>query len=526
MSYLDEFNKRFSLAKQRKTNWVSILEEAYGLFLPNRQTMNQQVAGQEKQYNLFDTTGVNALQQFSNTLKQSIVPSHQEWATLKPSPKLEMEVSLGLANKSELDELSRMLGVLGKGMFQYIWQSNFDVAVHEAIQDMAISTGAMLILDTGKASSPLRFVSVPANQLYIEPCSDGVVKTVFREHKVTVRELYGMFPHAERDHNIDSMLVSNPAQEVDVIEGTLWQEEEQLYKYCVHIKAAERKMFYESYYEVSPWVIFRSNVAPDEVFGRGAGIQSLPAMRVLNKMTEQNLYNNDMAINPPLVVDVCATGLDISNVNVNPNSILPYSSAEGMSGQPYSYLQTGASFNVGMQGTAEYRSQIMEAFHLANLGDLDGSGRTATEITIRNNKAIAQQAAMFGRLQTELVNQIVKRVYFILSNYDENFPKAFSLDSKAIEIVASSPLARVQDMQDLEGTMQFLNLAMSLGEMGQTMFASNVDVSQLGNFIATKMGVPAQLMLSVEQRNELAQQVNQVVQNRALQQPEVNNNVQ
>ena len=41
-------------------------------------------------------------------------------------------------------------------MFYYIWGSNFDNAVNEAMQDMCVSTGALMIKETGNLNDPDR----------------------------------------------------------------------------------------------------------------------------------------------------------------------------------------------------------------------------------------------------------------------------------------------------------------------------------------------------------------------------------
>lgn len=500
----DEFLKRFKAAKQRRENWNDLLTEAYDLYLPDRQTIVERSVGQKRKTNLFDNTGVNALQEFANAVKQSLLPSHREWAQLKPSPRIEAEVALGMANVSEKDELARALGVLNKSLFQYIWDSNFDTATHEAIQDMGVSTGALLVLDSGKASKPLNFVSVPSSQLYPEAGANGTIETVFREHKIPARDIYTVFHKADADKNIDQLVRSNGSECVEVIEGTLYNSDKEIYEYVVYIKAADRSIFFEDIYEISPWVIFRSNVAPDEVLGRGPAIDSLPAMRTLNKLSMQLLYGNDMAINPPLVVNYGAGGLDIGNVNINPGSILPSDTSGLASGAPYQYLQTGANFNVGIMGKEDLQQQVVKPFAINHLGSAETVNMSATEAQIRNTQALSQQAAMFGRLNAELVQKLIKRCYYVVSLYDSTFTKDL-LTNPAMEVVASSPLARVQDQSDLDGVMQFLNLSMGLGEMGQAMFASTVDVNQLGVFLANKMGIPANLMLSDAQRKQLQQ---------------------
>ncbi len=508
MKYSDKhFDKRLSEAKQRKSNWDSHLRDAYDLFLPNRQTIDKQPVGSKRNINLFDGTGVNSLQEYANNLKQMLLPSNSIWAELQPGVQFDMDLELGNITQDDIDETSRLLSLVNKAMFRFIWSSNFDHAVHESIQDMAISTGAMMILDTGDAKQPLNFVSVPFNEFFLE--SD---RNVFREHKMPVRELYESFPHAKQDEEIDRILAENPNKEIELCEATIWNSKTKEYDYEVRVKGAKRELFFTDTYEASPWVVFRANLTPGEVMGRGPALNALGDMKSLNKLAYQMLANNDMAINPPLIVNAAAGGLDIGNVNVSPGAVLPVFEDFNGSGQPYSYLQTNASFQAGYNGKQELVNQVERAFQLPQLGSLNDGARSATEVSIRNAQALSQQAAVFGRLNTELVQKIVKRVYSILKNYSEVVVSGIDIDGGIAKIEASSPLAKVQKQKEMEATLNFMNLAMGMGEPGQAMLATTINMNEIGNFLADSMGVPAALKLSLKEREKMQQQMQQAAQ--------------
>lgn len=492
------FQRRLNDAKARKANWDNLLDQCYDLFLPDRQTIYTEEKGNDRRINLFDSTGCNALQEFANNLKQMLLPSNEVWGELKPGMDLDVLKESGAIDKDQFDEVGRNLSIANKILFRYIWQSNFDQSVHESIQDMAISTGAMMITDTGDPSNPLNFESIPANEFYLE--SD---KNVFREHKVFARDIYELFPRAEKDSEIDKVIKDNPNEKLDLCELTEWIFKDKNYRYTVYVKKAERKKFFEATYQESPWVVFRANVSPGEIMGRGPAIKSLPDMRTLNQLSAQMLRNNDMAVNPPLITNETAGGLDISNININPGSILP-TAPDMTSGnqRPYEYLQTGASFQNGLMSIDQYQKSIERAFQLPQLGDIDRGAKTATEISIRNAQALSQQAALFGRLNTELVQKIVKRCYSIVKNYNELLPNDLELNGNRISIVSSSPLSKVQKQKDTESTLNFLNLAMSMGEPGQAMLATTLKVGEIGTYLADSMGVPVDLKLSEDEKKQ------------------------
>ena len=520
------FKKRFTKAKATRQLWNSTLEEAYDLFLPNRQTQRNQSPGEQRFTRLYNSTGVHSLQEFVNNLKQSLLPSYQQWAEVKPSGKIEAEVEMGQATQDDVDELARQMDIVIRVVFRYIWASNFDQSAHESLQDAAVSTGAMLLLDNDDKRDPLNFLPIPMSELIIEGNGKGGIGGVFREHAPKARDIKALFPKAKDDQEIEELALSNPDKEVAVIEGTLWNHESKVWDYEVYIELAGRKIFFTDIYKVSPWIIFRLGVAPGETMGRGPAINALPTMRVLNKLVSQLIYNNDMANSPPAMMDTNASLLDVSNVSLTPQSILPVQYSFDGQMSAFKYLETKANFNVGAGMKAEYQQEIRNMFSLPMLGAVTDPTKSATEMNIRNQQALSQQAAMFGRLQQEMVSAIIARAYYILASYDI-VPKELEIGGEVANVKATSPLARVQDAADVEGTMRFIQTAMSFGESGMAMLATTINSDKLGPYLADKMGVPANLKLDDKERKDAKEQMTNAMaqQQQAMQQQQGGGNV-
>lgn len=499
MGAIKSFQDRFSKAKSNKQNWQSQLDDAYDMFCPNRNDIATQSRGNRRMTNLYDSVGVEALQEFSNNVKTNLLPSSQKWSVIKVGSAIEAEVMKGIVTRDNRDEVARQLEILSGVIFSYIWNSNFDQASHEAIQDMAISLGALLCLDTGNPDKPISFTAVSVNQLYPEHSSTGSIETVFREHQVYVRDLPVHFPKATVTLDIA------PDKLVTVVEGTLYNHKKDEYEYKVYIKENPDSFYYEDVYKVSPWILFRWSVSSGEVWGRGPAINALPTMNILNKLVAQLIYNNDMAITPPLIVDTSNSLLDIGSIAITPNSILPTKNKYNSGDASFKYLETGANFNVGENMRQQYHQQIQKMFHLHQIGSMQDSTKSATEINLRNQLAMSQQSAAFGRLQTELVTKIIRRVHYILSTYGIT-PSDIKIDDVVAKVEATGPLSRVQDQADVQALLNFMNTGMQMGESGMAMIASAIDTSKIGRYLATKSGVPAELLLSEEQQQVLAQQ--------------------
>ena len=100
-------------------------------------------------------------------------------------------------------------------------------------------------------------------------------------------------------------------------------------------------------------------------------------------------------------------------------------------------------------------SELQNAIKLAMFNDLrDPAGpvRTATEIAIESRELAKRIGSAFGRLQTEILIPILKRVVSILIRRGLITP--IELDGRDVEIKFTSPLARAQDSEDILAVQQ------------------------------------------------------------------------
>jgi len=130
---------------------------------------------------------------------------------------------------------------------------------------------------------------------------------------------------------------------------------------------------------------------------------------------------------------------------------------------------------------------------------------------VQRIKELAQDSgAAFGRLYDEWIVPIFKATLAILQQQkiipsDLDIPIA-SLNFK---IQVTSPLARIQDIQDLEGVIQYLNITKDT--MGEETAEVAVKMEELNGWIAKRLGVPMRFIRNEEEREEVKQQFAEIV---------------
>lgn len=502
------FLARFNKAKGLRDEWQGILTDTYDLFLPNRGAFSSNRAN-NKSVKVFDDTGAQALQMFVNQLKNKLLPTQQRWCKLVPSGRAKVGVMNGEIDPQDEKEFQITLDKVTDIMFNYIWSSNFDLAVLESLQDMSVSTGAIMCQDTGDASRPLNYVAVPCDQLVIEESPSGKIQNVWREWSIKAEEIPSLWKDYTEDEELQRIIQDKPTQKVKIIEGTVYNYTTEVYDYLVFCDKARCKFIYESKYHVSPWIIYRWGKGSNETWGRGVAMNNLALMSQLNRLVHDLNKNNSMAINPPAIINSGAF-TNPMKIRIAPNErIITKPDIAGNNGMPVNYLSNGCNFNLGIGMRSELQQQIREAFYLDFFGGVNDPVRSATEISIRNQQMLEQQTGAFSRLKQELIDPLIIRTYYVLKR--NGLVPDIGFEHGVMEVMATSPLAQVQDMQDVQAVQQFFATMMGFGEQGMALAAATLKVGDLGSYYAKKFGVPAELLLDERERNKMMQQAQQAM---------------
>ena len=126
------------------------------------------------------------------------------------------------------------------------------------------------------------------------------------------------------------------------------------------------------------------------------------------------------------------------------------------------------------------------------------SARSATEVNARMQELASNMGSAFGRLITEAMIPIVSRTLDVMDQ-ENIIDLPLKVDGRQIKVVPISPLAKAQANDELGSVLQFAQLAAQSGPAGQVA----LNQTELINFVADRLGVPARLMNTEEQRAEL-----------------------
>ena len=487
--------KRFGKAKERRELWRSLLQEAYDFALPQKETFNFHSPGQKKNRHLYDSTAVSGVRTYAARIQSAHTPPWKQWFNF---------VAGTDTPKDDRDSLNAKLEESTDIFFNHLDESDYSNQSTESDQDLAISTGAMFFEEGNELEGePLfKFTSIPLAQLYLE-AGEGAKNTGWREHEVPARNVPLMWPTGDYGKDLQDKIDKSPDEKVKIINGVL-KSDGQWHQVVVY--EPKKQLIFTQSYTTSPLIIYRTNVVPGEVYGRGPVIDVLADIRTANKVKEYILKNG--ALQMTGVYTAISDGTwNPHTVRIAPGSIIPVgsNSNQNPSIQP---LENSGRLDVGQIILEDLQANINQALFANPMGDIDDPVRSATENMLRTQEMLRTSGASFGRLNTEKIKPIVERGVEILAS-NGRLPN-MKVDGKEISIRMQSPLAKAEEQEEFQA---FQVWWAQMQTLPQEAVALGAKIENIPNWTAEKLGLPvADLVRSEEEIKEAAQQVTQMAQ--------------
>jgi len=194
------------------------------------------------------------------------------------------------------------------------------------------------------------------------------------------------------------------------------------------------------------------------------------------------------------------------NLNISPGIVIPVGS-NNSSNPSIQRLDTGSNLQLAQFQINEMQMSIKKAL-FNDLRDPTGAVRSATEVAIESRELAKRIGSAFGRLQTEVLIPIIKRVAAILTRRGIITP--VELDGRQVAIKFMSPLARAQDGEDILNVQQAVQFVLQTAGPDQAKIGFKLE--DFGTWVADKTGMPAELVRSQAEKQAVIQAGAQVAQ--------------
>ena len=495
-----------------RTQWQEIADHSVG----RRDFITEREPGRQRMVMIYDTTAKDAGNLLSAALHSLLTNPQSRWHDLRFEDDALNDIDEAVL---WLDTVKRRLeNAFGKP------GAGFATQIAEVYQDLVQFGSAFLFVEDDPGFGP-KFSARPLSEMSIDVDSTGRVKSVFREFKLkhwqavhdfgeevipNIAKAAAKGPNTESTfiHHVRKREVTLPGK-IDA-SGMAWES--------IYISTQEKDIISEGGFHENPYLVARWAVDAGEIYGRGPGNDSLPDQKMLNAIWRTFIRNIEKAADPPLLVENDGV-MPGSQISVTPSAQIVVQS-DGNT-DPVRYLESRAQLNLSAELIETRSSKIQKAYHSEIIQAFQDPRMTATQVIELARLAQRQLSPVLGRMQEDLLNPLIDRVYGILSRRrDFPAPPEF-LQGSDLRVDYVSPVARAQKASESQAILDSFAAAQAVAQVDPSVM-DNVDLDEAIRTIFEGNGTPVKVIRPradvVEIRRTQAKIMEEQRQAQALQQ--------
>ena len=205
--------------------------------------------------------------------------------------------------------------------------------------------------------------------------------------------------------------------------------------------------------------------------------------------------------------------LNPQTVGIAPGAIIPVARNDGPTGPSLKPLPRTGDTNLSQLVINDLRMNVKKIMLDESLPPDNMSARSTTEIVERMKELSQNLGSAFGRLISEAVLPLVSRTLAVM-NDKEIISLPLRVNGLEVKLQPTSPLALAQSNEEVQTAMGWMQIIQQLGPVGQMA----VRIDRVADFVADKLGIPAELRTSPEERQQMVEQAQQQAQQMQQQQ--------
>ena len=405
--------KRADILSSERGEWDSLWQDLGTYCSPRKANITEWESspGVDQNAQLYDNTAIQANMVLANGQMSLLSPPNEPWCSFTPPTGTENKPGV---ERWYLQATEITLRILAK--------SNCYEMLHEMYLDRGAFGTACISCEEG-VNKPIVFKTFPVGSFSIAEDEEGYVDTVFREFRMTMRQLVDKFgleslsatlqnrwrsgdPKAE-DERIPVIHAVYPRQNTRIESPYAWD----MPIASVYCEKKTKHVLRESGYHENPFAVTRFLRWRDEKYGWAPSWIALPEARQLNALEKHLDSLVETQAFPRLLVpsnlsgeiDLRPAGVTVFDPN-NPNAI------------PREW-GLGGRYDMGVDRANHRREAINTAYYndlFKMFGTLDQKNMTAREVAERASEKLFQFSPTFNRMTSELFNPLLKRVFAVL----------------------------------------------------------------------------------------------------------------
>ena len=481
---------------EKRSNWEIHWQEVADYMLPRKADITlERPKGDKRHTVIFDGTAIHSLELLASSLHGMLTSSVNRWFALRFK-----ETAI-----NENDEAREWLENVLDKMYIAISRSNFQQEVFETYFDLIAFGTSCLQIEEDK-DDIIRFSSRHIKEIYISEDAKGMVNCIYRRFKMSAKATVEKFGADNVSLKTLNILKKAPFDDIDLVHvvkprdiyNPQKMDQQNMPFTSIYFEYDSGHIISQGGFKEFPYVVPRYLKASNELYGRSPGMNALPDVKVLNKMVEVGMKAAQKQVDPPLLVPDDSM---LMPIRMSPGSINYYRSGTR---DRIETLNIGANNPLGLNMEEQRRQAISQTFHVDQLLITENRNMTATEVVQRNEEKMRILGPVLGRLQSELLQPMIIRIFNIMlrNNLLPEAPEI--LLNQEIDVEYVSPMAQAQRGQELSSIVRGLEL---FGQIGQVAPVNDyIDPQGLVKHLIKILGLPARMIRSDNEVEEIAQQ--------------------
>jgi len=489
--------ERFEALKQKRQKWEGVWAEIDQFVCP------QSLLKGGKQ--IFDSTPIWCREQLASGLQMLLVNPSYPWFSLEAKTEVKDQASgIRMAHLDpELDDPQLKLWRDGveKGISS-VFSNPFNNFYNQAhvffLTLVAYGTAVFYVEESQGLPDLMSFRSLPLRECYFEGNQFGQVNTMYRFFHLSAQNAARQWG---KDPVFQKMLIENRQdEELKILHVVRENPANKTFPFeSLHIDFDNTRLIEEKGYDYFPFLVTRWMVEDADGYGSAPGGHVMPDIKLLNTLRQDHAKIMKKALDPPLLVPEHGYHLPLS---ITPGSINFYRNGIADPIRPVTPME---DVQISFEEMAQCRDAILKAFYI----DIFRMGKeskemTAAEVQMRSEEQMRLMGAIVGRIESEFLNPLILAVYQILGKY-QRLPK-WEGNTPSLDIRYISPLARSQKSAAYNSTEAILSFLQRSGLANvYPDIYDNINPDNLIKLFAELKGVPADILNSEEEKNQIRQ---------------------
>jgi hypothetical protein len=516
----NRYLRRLGDLQNERSNYFGHWQELSEYILPRRGRFltSKRNDGSKKNNKIIDSTATIAVRTLAAGMMSGITSPARPWFRLStPNPEMMED---GMVKQWLFDVEKRMRDIFAR--------SNLYNALQTVYEELAVfGTGAMLVQED--YNDVIRCYPFTVGE-YTLALSDRLeVNTFYREFDLTVGQMVEWFGKDNCSDGVQAMFRNGHIDKwqtiVQVIERNFLRDTSKKdrfnmpYRSIYFEKSGSGDTFLsEEGYEDFPVMAPRWHVTGVDIYGRSPGMDALGDVKALQIEQKRKAQGIDKMVNPPMQAPSSLRGQAAS---VLPGGVTYVDTVTNSGGGFRPVYEVNPRLGELQQDILETQSRIRQTFYADLFQMLSMSNRaqiTAREIDERHEEKLLMLGPVLERLQAELLNPLIDRVFNIMMRNKLVPEPPQALQGMDIKVDYISMMAQAQRAI---GTASIERLAGFVGNLSGAMpgVLDKFDADQAVDEYAEMLGVPPRIVVPDDKVKELrAAKEQSMAQEQAMQQ--------